>query len=366
MIRCEFIHTEKDKMQDSFLKRLILCLSATGLLFGSLAAHAGITYHVDRAVGTGTITGTIETNGNMGPISDLDIISFSFQVYDGTDIVEISSAAGGFAHGDAWSYLTATATDLQFDFDGALADPGAGMISFHGPLAGTHFADYNLLANFLGRLEQLVHRHDGPEHIVSSPRAGIVVIARTENTALDCSVSPVKMGEVMAGFQAGFTGGSHTEVGNPADFFMTLGGETRRGFIIPENGDSSAQCENDFILVGGFIGSAIERPDGSSVRKPKEARDLVSSGFDGLIAGQRFEVDGVLLEHMNTASKIGFHPNGARLAVMTSGVILEPYSQAPGIHTATVIYDVDGDRDGIVDFEMPYTTSFTIHAAPAD
>ena len=352
-------------MRESVLKRFILGLSASGLLFGSLAARADITYYVDRAVGAGTITGTIETNGTIGPLSDSDIVSFSFQAFDGTDIVEISSAAG-FVTGNAWGYLTATATDLQFDFDGVLADPGADLISFHGELAGTHFFDYSILANFLGKLEQLVHRLDSSEHIVSSPRAGVVVIARTEHTTLDCSASPVKMGEVMAGFQAGFTGGSHTEVGNPAEFFMTLGGETRRGFIIPENGGSSAQCENDFILVSGFLGAGIERSDGTSIRTPKEARDLVASGFNGRFAGQRFEVDGVLLEHMNTTPKIGFHPNGARIAVMTSGVILEPYSQSPGIHTASVIYDVDGNRDGIVDFELPFTTTFTITAAPAE
>lgn len=353
-------------MREAIIKRTILGLSATVLLFGSLAAHAGITYYVDRAVGTGTINGTIETNGTIGLLNDSDIVSFSFQVFDGTDIVEISSAAGGFAHGNAWGYLTATATVLQFDFDGVLADPGAELISFHGDLGGTNFLDYNLLGNFLGKLEQLVHRNDGPEHIVSSPQAGVVVIARTEHTTLDCSATPVKMGEVMAGFQAGFTGGSHTEIGNPADFFMTLGGDARRGFIIPETGGSSAQCENDFILISGFLGAGIETAGGIEIRKPKEAKDRVSSGFSGLIPAQRFEVDGVQIEHMNTATKIGYQPNGTRLAVLTSGVILEPYSLPPGIHTASVIYDIDVDRDGIVDFELPFTTSFTIIAAPAE
>jgi len=351
-------------MRDTFIGRVILGLSATGLLFGSLAAHAGITYYVDRAVGAGTITGTIETDGTIGPISDLEIVSFSFQVFDGTDIVEISSAAGGFAHGDAWGYLTATATDLQFDFDGVLADAAEG-ITFHGDLGGTNFLDYNLVGNFLGRLEQLVHRNDGPEHIVSTPQAGVVVIARTEHTTLDCSATPVKMGEVMAGFQAGFTGGSHTEIGNPADYFMTLGGDPRRGFVIAESGRSSAQCENDFILVSGFLGSVIETANGFVRRTPKEAKDSVSSGFFGLIATQRFEVDGAQYEHMNTGAKIGHHPNGNRLAVLTSGVIFQPYSLTPGIHTASVIYEIDADRDGVVDYDYPFTTSFTINAGPA-
>ena len=193
----------------------------------------------------------------------------------------------------------------------------------------------------------------------SPTREGSVIIASTEGSNLDCSVTPVKMGEVMAGFQAGFTGDSHTEIGNPADFFMTLGGEARRGFVIPENGGSSAQCENDFILISGFLGAGIARPDGTVIRTPKEARDRVTSGIFGLFAGQRFEVDGVLIKHMNTTAKIGFLPNGVRLAVLSSGIILEPYSLPPGTHSASVIYEIDNNRDGVVDFEDSYTASFT-------
>ena len=54
-----------------------------------------------------------------------------------------------------------------------------------------------------------------------------------------------------------------------------------------------------------------------------------------------------------------------RLAILTSGVILEPYSLTPGIHIASVIYEIDDNRDGVVDYEFPLTTSFTIHAGPA-
>jgi len=353
-------------MQKSFIKQTIVKLSAIGLLLGSFAANAGIVYQVDRSFGAGTIVGTIETNGTMGPLSAADIISFSFEAFDGTDVVTISSVAG-FVQGEGWAYLSATATDLTFDFDGLAADTvlAGKYISFHGGI-GDSF-DYNLLANFVGKIEQLVHQSPlHPEHRVDSPaRSGQVVIASTEDSSLDCSATPVKMGEVMAGFQAGFTGGSHTEIGNPAEFFMTLGGEARRGFVIPETGGSSAQCENDFILVSGFLGTGIETSDGFVIRTPKEAKDNVSSGFRGLIAAQRFEVDGVQIDHMNTAAKIAYHPNGNRIAVLASGIILEPYTLAPGVHSASVIYGIDPGRDGVVDFELPFTTSFTINAGPA-
>lgn len=350
-------------MRASFFRRTIVRLTTIGLLLGSLAAHGGIVYQVDRSFGAGTIVGTIETNGTMGPLAAGDIESFSLEAFDGTDDITISSVAG-FVQGEGWAYLSATATELTLDFDGLAA--AQKYISFHGGI-GDSF-DYNLLGNFVGKIEQLIHQSPAhPEHRVDSPpRSGQVVIASTEGSGVDCSATPVKMGEVMAGFQAGFTGGSHTEIGNPADFFMTLGGDARRGFIIPENGGSSAQCENDFILVSGFLGTGIETSTGIVLRKPKEARDNVSSGFSGLIAAQRFEVDGVQIEHMNTAVKIGYHPNGARLAILTSGIILEPYTLAPGLHSASVIYEIDDNRDGVVDYEAPFTASFTISAGPAE
>jgi len=195
-----------------------------------------------------------------------------------------------------------------------------------------------------------------------------LVFASYSTTAEECGGPVVSLGEVMAGFQAGFTAGSHTDVGNPADFFVTLGGETRRGFIFPEYEASSVQCENDYVLIAGFLGAGIETASGIAIRTPKEAKDNVSSGFEGLIPSQRFEIDGVQIEHMNTAVKVGFlpEPDGIRYAVLTSGVILQPFSLLPGIHNASVIYDLDVDKDGIVDYELPFTASFTITAAPEE
>jgi hypothetical protein len=42
------------------------------------------------------------------------------------------------------------------------------------------------------------------------------------------------MGEVMAGLQAGLTGGAHTVDGAPEAFFGAVNFEERRGFIVPE------------------------------------------------------------------------------------------------------------------------------------
>lgn len=343
------------------------------LLFSAVNANAqNITYNVDRGFGGGWITGTIETDGHLGSLSPDNIVSWSFVAFDGTDEVSISSATGGFLNGTAWSYLTATSTDLSFDFDGALADPDPSVefISFvDGNEQVPETSSYNLLGNFLGPIEQIVHQFGVPPenggHVVNSQdRQGSVVIARTENqSAVNCGAPVVSLGEVMAGFQAGFTAGSHTEFGPAGDYMLGLFGEDRRGFMIPESIDLSNQCENDFILVSGFIGTLITRASGVSVRSPKEAIDRVNSGFNGRIVGQRFEVDGVLIEHMNTPAKIGSLPSGATLAVMSSGIIIEPYSLAQGWHIASIAYELDTTGDGMPDSEDVVSTVFRINAA---
>jgi len=144
-----------------------------------LCAQAGTVYQVSRSVGAGTITGIIETNGTTGPLSQSDIVSWSFDAFDGEDSVSISSADGGFTQGNAWNYLSATASQLIFDFDGAAADASVELISFHGQDNDpqTYSFDYNLVASGIGNLEQLVHQFgtDGL-HLQQVDRSGQVVI----------------------------------------------------------------------------------------------------------------------------------------------------------------------------------------------
>lgn len=349
----------------------VVKIMTAALLFFALSANAqNISYNVDRAFGGGWITGTIETDGTLGTLGPGNIVNWSFVAFDGTDEVAISSATGGFLNGNAWRYLTATSTNLSFDFDGALADPSVELISFvdEDPQV-PETSSYNLLGNFLGPIEQIVHQFGVPPnnggHVVNSPaRQGKIEIARTDKgPAVDCGAPSVTLGEVMAGFQSGFTAGSHTEIGPAGDYMLGLFGEDRRGFIVPESIDLSYQCENDFILVSGFIGAAITSASGVSIRSPKEAIDRVMSGFNGQIVGQRFEVDGVLLEHMNTPAKIGSLPSGTTLAVMSSGIIIEPYSLAPGWHVANIAYEFDTTGDGIPDFDYLVAATFRINAA---
>ena len=144
---------------------------------------------------------------------------------------------------------------------------------------------------------------------------------------------------------------------------LGLFGEDRRGFIIPESINLSYQCENDFILISGFLGAAITSASGFSFRSPKEAIDRVMSGFNGRYVGQRFEVDGVLIDHMNTPAKIGSLPSGTTLAAMSSGIIIEPYSLDQGWHVVKIVYEIDHTGDGIADFEHAEAATFRINAA---
>lgn len=345
------------------MKRIIIRLIVVGLLFWSLGSQAQTVYQVNRTVGAGTIMGTIETDGTLGPLSTANIVTWSFDAFDGTDNVSISSGTG-FLQGEAWSYLSATDTELVFDFDGVSADPilQQKYISFHG--GDTFSFDYNLLGNFVGQVEQLVHQFDtNGEHRVDSPtRLGQVVIGSLDSPAAACSKPLVSMGEVMSGLQAGLTGGAHTEAGNPESFFGAVNIEDRQGFIVPENGISSVQCDNDHILIGEWF--ATRFGDGLRFATEKEARDWVTSLFGGRYVEYYFEVDGNRVDHMQTGTKIGLLPRFGQLfpvAFFNAGLIIQPYSLSPGPHTATAVLVRDPGSDGVPPFiDIRLTADFTI------
>jgi len=167
------------------MKNNVLRLAAVGFLIWSLGAQAGTVYQVNRTVGSGMISGTIETDGKIGPLSPSNIQSWSFEANDGTDIISISSTSGGFLQGNAWNYLSATSSQLSFDFDGAFLNPSAELISFHGQDSPQTFSfDYNLLGSSLGKLEQLVHQFGTiGEHRTESVRTGVVVIGTVDGAA---------------------------------------------------------------------------------------------------------------------------------------------------------------------------------------
>ena len=348
------------------------------LLFFTLSANAqNITYQVDRAFDGVTVVGTIETNGYIGSIDPyVDIMSWSFEIDDGSGAhppVTIGSSLGGGLTGAGWEFLTATATELVFDYDGAyqrsveLLNSGAENsfqdVQFF--LEGSDFSfNFGFAANaeYQWNKEQLVHFFDGGSHYAEAGRGGTDVVGRVDTPVLDCSGRSVSLGEAMSGLQSGLTGGAHAEVGAPGGYFLTAGGEDRRGFIVPEAVGVSQQCENDYILVSGWQGCQVGGINDRSVREAMEC----ATDMGGRILDHYFEIDGVRVDYIQTTAKVGTNPNsGIKLGSIITGVILEPYSLQPGSHTAHVVYTWDGNRDGEPDYYFQYFTEFTIHEADA-
>ncbi|MDH4109389.1 MAG: hypothetical protein OEW35_13835 [Gammaproteobacteria bacterium] len=350
------------------MQQVITRLATAALFLCSFGAEGQIVYQVNRTVGTGTIVGTIETDGTLGALSTSNIVGWSFDVFDGTDTFNISSASGGQLQGNAWPYLSATGSELSFDFDAAAADDSVELIAFNGGPLQTENFDYNLVGSAIGKREQLVHQFgtDGA-HITESDRDGVVVIAGGELYAA-CAGPAVSLGEVMAGLQAGLTGGTHTAAGNPEGFVAAAIGESRRGFVVPESEAGSTQCDNDYILVGEWFACPLTDRAGQSILTPTEARECVDAGLSGLIVDWHLEVDGSPVDYLQTATKMGSLFDGRRGAFFNAGHIIEPYSLAPGLHTATAVFEYDldclarfgGECDGVVDWIYAPMVNFEI------
>jgi hypothetical protein len=79
----------------------------------STISSASIIYSVDRTIGAGTVTGTIETTGKQGVLSDADIMNVSLTVSapDLPGSPESLTIPGIFGNA-----VTATDTQLLFDF----------------------------------------------------------------------------------------------------------------------------------------------------------------------------------------------------------------------------------------------------------
>jgi MYXO-CTERM domain-containing protein len=103
-------------------KSLWICaLALTGLLAPSVLKADDITYNIDLTVGSGSIIGTITTNGDTGVLTAADLVGWSLAVNDGTPLLTLQGPTTG-NNSDAvivGSDLSATSTQLLFDFSGS-------------------------------------------------------------------------------------------------------------------------------------------------------------------------------------------------------------------------------------------------------
>jgi hypothetical protein len=84
-------------------------------------ANAGLIYEVNRTIGTGTVTGFVETDGTIGVLASSNITDWTLTLtapnlsVGSPDVISFATQAQTYLNGNV---TTATATDLLFDFSG--------------------------------------------------------------------------------------------------------------------------------------------------------------------------------------------------------------------------------------------------------
>jgi PEP-CTERM motif len=127
------------------LGRLVsrLCVSMTIMVIASaFTARADIVYTLNDTVGAGAVTGTITTDGFLGTLATADIIDWNLVLTNGfgttLNLTGPSATAPIEGAEVLGSSLTASSTNLSFDFDGA----GHFLIQQNGlDNGGTYFCD---------------------------------------------------------------------------------------------------------------------------------------------------------------------------------------------------------------------------------
>ncbi len=91
----------------------------------AFVAKADITYDISRSIGTATVTGFIETDGNTGTLAIVDIVDWNLVLTNQGVTLNLKGPLSGNNSVDSDSQLdgdlTANATDLFFDFGAANA-----------------------------------------------------------------------------------------------------------------------------------------------------------------------------------------------------------------------------------------------------
>jgi hypothetical protein len=98
-------------------------LAVVALASSALASAGPIIYNVNLTIGSGSATGTITTDGNIGALSQSDVTAFSLTISDGTSSLGPYDATSGYVAFAGAADLLATPTTLSFNFsDPSTAD----------------------------------------------------------------------------------------------------------------------------------------------------------------------------------------------------------------------------------------------------
>jgi hypothetical protein len=108
-------------VKGDFMRKSMLAIPVAllAILSPVFARAADITYTVNSSVGaSGSMTGTITTDGNTGVLGTSDILDWNLVLNDGTNPTFTLNGLANSAEEVAGSDLTATATQLLFDYSG--------------------------------------------------------------------------------------------------------------------------------------------------------------------------------------------------------------------------------------------------------
>jgi len=124
-----------------------LTIAALGLvLFCTQNTASALTYTVNSQIGSGSVTGTVVTDGTFGVMGGANITDWNLLLNDGTSSFSLLGPLSGansalLVLGNAF---TATATDLLFDF----TNQGFSGVLFQNPFIGSAQNWYALEAAF--------------------------------------------------------------------------------------------------------------------------------------------------------------------------------------------------------------------------
>jgi len=109
--------------------KLLSAIAILVLLQGLPQANADIIYAVNETVGSGTLTGSITTNGNIGGLGQDDIVAWNLTI---TSVIT-SNLTDSNSEFDVDGALGATDTGIFFDFSGLgyvsiLSNTGHGLV----------------------------------------------------------------------------------------------------------------------------------------------------------------------------------------------------------------------------------------------
>ena len=146
-------------------------------LLGPITANAApIIYDVSRIIGSGSVMGTITTDGTLGALNNGDITAWDLDLFDGADTFNLNSADadnGLFISPDG---LFATVSGISFDFFSTF---DAVNFLFNDPSV----LSYEWL--LFNELESLTHTAlNVPQHVQQAARTGVQQIATAQATGL--------------------------------------------------------------------------------------------------------------------------------------------------------------------------------------